>query len=229
MPYGKVSPWRNEVAFKQQSDSGIAAVRWAPRVAPWKVRRLYENDAQGLVDEELIDDVAYSLYARCQSILAVYAAEQGLVACPLCGAEIPRRQRDEQELLRCPLGHWQTTWGLYRKSYRHKQLWAGRAVTAFMEFVKGLPKARTPREKMLLIDRLIHACHQSLTGAAARYKRPVACNLIQGKMKELIALLDGLAYGPCTPPEILRTRAAWREEAVPYLFHSTADHNNEGI
>jgi hypothetical protein len=201
----------------------VAAIHWAPRVVPWKVRQLYENDAQGLIDEGLIDDVAYGFYARCQSILTTYAAEQGTVTCPRCGAGIPRRQRDEQELLRCPLGHWQVTWDAYWRSYRHKQLGGGRAVTAFTDFVEGLPTAQTPRDKMLLIDRLVHACHHSLTGAAAHYKRPAACNVIQGKMNELIALLDGLAYGPCTPPEILQTRAAWHEEVVPYLFGAAAE------
>jgi hypothetical protein len=194
-----------------------AAICWAPRIAPWKIRRLYERDAQGLCDEVLIDDVAYGLYARCQSILTTRSAEQGIVLCPRCGAAIPRVQRDETELLHCPSGHWQVTWGVYWHSYRHKHLFAGRAVSAFVAFAEELPNARTPRDRMLLIDRLVHACHYSLTGRSALHKRPAACNLIQGKMQELIDLLDGLAYGPRTPPEILEMRASWQRDVVPFL------------
>ena len=45
------------------------APHWAPRVPRWKIARLYENDAGGLVDEALIRDVAYSLLERCRSIV----------------------------------------------------------------------------------------------------------------------------------------------------------------
>jgi hypothetical protein len=44
--------------------SGVEAVRWAPRVPRATIRRLYEGDACGLVDEELVDDVAFAFYAR---------------------------------------------------------------------------------------------------------------------------------------------------------------------
>lgn len=33
---------------------------WEPRVPQHKIRRLYENDAAGIIDEALIDDVAYT-------------------------------------------------------------------------------------------------------------------------------------------------------------------------
>jgi hypothetical protein len=44
---------------------------WAPRVAPEQVRLLYEKDARGFVDDELLDDVGYRLAARCTDILQV--------------------------------------------------------------------------------------------------------------------------------------------------------------
>ena len=34
---------------------------WWPRVPPGKIGRLYANDARGLVDEDVIDDVGASL------------------------------------------------------------------------------------------------------------------------------------------------------------------------
>jgi len=54
-------------------------IQWAKKVSPNKIRRLYNLDAQGIMDEELIDDVAYTFYARCESILTVTEASRGRV------------------------------------------------------------------------------------------------------------------------------------------------------
>jgi len=34
-------------------------IDWAPRVKPQTLRRLYQTDARGILDEELIDEVGY--------------------------------------------------------------------------------------------------------------------------------------------------------------------------
>ena len=73
--------------------AGAAAVRWAPRVPRAAVRRLYETDALGIVDEVQIDAVGYALYARCRSILQVTAAHAGRVVCPRCAAPVDRPRR----------------------------------------------------------------------------------------------------------------------------------------
>ena len=52
----------------QSAGEQPVASHWAPRVPRWKIARLYENDACGLADEALIDDVAYSLLERCRSM-----------------------------------------------------------------------------------------------------------------------------------------------------------------
>ena len=62
----------------------LAEVRWAPRVNPSAIRRLYETDARGIVDAEQIDAVGYALYARCRSILRATEAQLGRVTCPRC-------------------------------------------------------------------------------------------------------------------------------------------------
>jgi len=54
---------------------GVELVRWANRVSPGKIRRLYESCARGIVDEHLLDEVAYGFYARCESILTIKAAK----------------------------------------------------------------------------------------------------------------------------------------------------------
>src|SRR5258708_28782977 len=46
---------------------------WAPKVRPEKIWQLYQNDARGLVDETLVDDVGLALYLRCESVLLVSA------------------------------------------------------------------------------------------------------------------------------------------------------------
>ena len=59
-------------------------IQWAPRVPKHKIRRLYEADAKGMLDEDLLNDVGITLLLRCESILAVAEAQRGRVKCPRC-------------------------------------------------------------------------------------------------------------------------------------------------
>ncbi|HEY3341750.1 MAG TPA: hypothetical protein VGK81_07020, partial [Anaerolineae bacterium] len=61
---------------------------WAPRVKQNLIRRLYETDARGIYDEELIDEVGYALLARCEAFIAAVEASRGKVTCPACGASV---------------------------------------------------------------------------------------------------------------------------------------------
>jgi hypothetical protein len=38
---------------------------WVPRVKPYLIHQLYENDAQGMLDIELLGKVGWALYALC--------------------------------------------------------------------------------------------------------------------------------------------------------------------
>jgi len=58
-----------------------AKVRWSRRVAPHKIRRLYESDASGMLDQGLLDDVGYGIYVCCQESIVLAAAAQGNVEC----------------------------------------------------------------------------------------------------------------------------------------------------
>jgi hypothetical protein len=97
--------------------------RWHPRVPRYKIRQLYQNDAAGLLDVVLIDDVGINLLLRCRSILTVTEAHAGRAACGRCGAVIVHHFRRQEEL-RCESCGWQTTWGacsgLARESRRRK-------------------------------------------------------------------------------------------------------------
>lgn len=175
---------------------------WAPRVAQAPIRRLYELDAQGIVDDELIDTVAYALLARCESFIAATDAAEGRVHCPRCAAIVPRA-----DLLRCPCG-WALPWTDYFDTIQHRQLSGALPVREqFAAYVHDLPLAHGPREKMLLIDRLIHGFHYYYKDNAPT--RPVAVNLIEGRMSEVVAFLDGLSAGAGSTPEMRENRAAW--------------------
>ncbi len=185
-------------------------VRWAPRLRPERLRRLYTADARGLVDEDLIDDVGFALYSRCRSILTVSRAMHGEVECPQCDTVIRRERLDADYPLACPQCGWATTWSEYHRTFQHQELYGGGAVDIFRWYVEQWERAATPQQKMSLIDRLIHAWHWE-----ARQDhilgRPTGVNLIEGNRQQVLAVLDGLTYGAGSSPGLAETRAAWRE------------------
>jgi predicted RNA-binding Zn-ribbon protein involved in translation (DUF1610 family) len=180
---------------------------WAGKVARAKIARLYMTDAQGIVDAELIDEVGWALWSRCDSILAVTEAHHGRVRCPACADTITRQEpRDESEVVCCAGCGWQLPWADYHQTYKGKQLFGANAVDAFAAFHLAFPLARGASAKMLLIDQLINAFHQGLTEIG----RPAAANLIQGTLKEVIQFLDGLSFGD-SAAGLAAPRAAWRK------------------
>ena len=170
-------------------------IRWAAKVPCGQIRRLYQTDATGLQDEALVDEVGCGLYARCVSILEVTQAARGRAKCHGCGDVILHRAGSD-EVLCCGSCGWQTTWQAYKRSYKAKQLFGGAALGAFEEFVAQYPAARTYPQKMLLVDRLIHAFHWNLIRGAAEPQatRPAAANLIECRtLREVAAFLDDLS------------------------------------
>ncbi|MFZ1888118.1 MAG: hypothetical protein WAU33_08795 [Candidatus Binataceae bacterium] len=176
-----------------------APIRWAPRVRPEKLRRLYESEARGILDEELLDDVGTTIYCRCRDILIISDAAEGRVKCLGCTATIARRGDDRDQMLTCPKCGWKCAWGDFQKSYRHHEL-VGRGLTeALVEFMQRWGQARVPREKMRLIDRLIHVWHwESRTDHAKG--RPAAVNLIEGSRRQALNFLDELSAASAAEP-----------------------------
>jgi hypothetical protein len=196
-------------------------IRWAPKVRPERIRRLYERDALGIVDEALIDDVGLALYARCRSIVLV---NDGLVACPRCATvfKVQRTYRerargeapgDPDRVVPCPrVGcGWETTVGQWHQSWRHRELHAGWGLPPLRAYAERYPGATAPRARMLLIDQLLHAFHHDLRRASPH--RSVAHNLIEGNHRQALALLDSLAYGDHSTPGVRDAYDAWRERA----------------
>ena len=169
-------------------------IQWAEKVSRRDIQRLYESDAKGLLDEDLLDKVMYTLLARVYDMFDVMEAQKfGRVKCRNCRAPIPQPYwmggRNKDNRLVCDQCGWQTTCGEFFDSYTGKDLLPGSRSELFQDFLERFPSARTPQEKMLLLDWLIHAFHVQ-SGVSGRL---VALNVIQGSRDQLIELLSTLA------------------------------------
>ncbi len=185
---------------------------WAPRVPKHKIRRLYELDAQGIIDDDLIDDVGYGLWARGKAFITACAAVRGEVVCPACGAILHRAGHDKTQVMVCGC-RWSLSWGDYFETIQRKQLSGAEPVLAlFGSYVDRFPEATTPRARMLLIDELLHGFHWYYkTGTPTR---PVAINLIEGRLSDVIDFLDTLTYGSGSTPGLRDRKAEWDERIV---------------
>jgi hypothetical protein len=197
-------------------EDGSKEVRWAPRVRQTDIRRLYETEAQGRIDEELLDEVGIALYARCESWCLAFEARNGRVYCPRCNTVITHNSKPEDPLL-CACG-WHCTWQEYYRTIRRQQL-HGREPVAdlFRAYQQRYAAATKPGDKMLAIDALLHEFHLILTfpnwDVPDQYvkTRCVAVNLINGTYHEVISFLDTLNYGANASPEMLAECARWRK------------------
>jgi len=167
------------------------APRWAGRVQKQKIAQLYEDDANGMHDQELINDVAFTLLARCKSMLTVEAARNGRVACPVCEA-ILEYKAEKGAKLECENCEWTGTWDAYRESMNGLHLIAPGIQPFCREYVKQLPLAKTSKERMYWIDWLIHRCHWEGTALPGQ---PGAVCLIRGRAQDVNEFLDHLSAG----------------------------------
>jgi ribosomal protein L37AE/L43A len=183
---------------------------WAPRVKAFKIRRLYESDAQGLLDSELLGEVGWALYSRCASFVEAQQARQGQIRCPQCGEGLQSRPLSK-ELLTCAACGWECAGRAYLDSLKHQQLDGGPEVRAlFEEYIRDFPRASEASERMLAVDRLIHGFHHFL--GSGRTRRPVGVNLIDGHLDFVVDFLDHLTYGPGSTPGLFQTYAGWRDK-----------------
>jgi hypothetical protein len=161
--------------------------KWAARVSPALIKRLYESDARGVLDDELLDDVGMRLYMRCKSIVVVHdLVHTGRLPCPGCGEIVIRGSQ-----LKCAKCGWELPWSDYWVTFRHNEF----AYDVFVsDFMADWEKARTARQKMLAIDRVIHRWHNDTKQKRERFGvgRPAGVNLIEGSRQQVIAFLDAL-------------------------------------
>jgi len=156
-----------------------------------KLARLYETDARGIYDEELIDDIGYILLARCQDMITVAEAGRGRATCPGCGGVIEHAAKKGCSLV-CQLCGWSGSWNAYRASLNGRHLIAPGLEPFCREYIRTFPKAKTPQAKMLKIDWLIHRFHwegTALKGQAG------ATSLIEGRVQDVNEFLSALSAG----------------------------------
>ena len=185
-------------------------ITWAPKIRQAKIWQLYQNDALGTVDEILVMDVGGALLERCRSI---WHATRREVVCPRCGAAFAMCQPDSWKplpgVLPCPIPNcgWETTNQQWHESWRHRDMLGLAAIGAVETYLHDYPLARSPEDRMVCIDQLIHTFHIGLqTGKAGR---SFANNLIEGSHQQVVEFLDRLSAKPGGVD-----KDAWRAEAV---------------
>jgi ribosomal protein L37AE/L43A len=173
---------------RHEQSTGKAGSQLKPRFASkvpvgWIVQ-LYRRDALGIRDLELLNKVGARLYARCMDVLAV---SDSLVSCPVCETEfkVPWIGQPAERIARCPACEWSITAGAYHAAFEHQDLLGSNARDAFAAFVEDYPRAQSYPERMLILDRLIHAVHVS--------GNTVVRNLVEGHPRDVLATLDRLA------------------------------------
>jgi len=180
--------------------------RWTGRVPRHKIAQLYAKDAEGIIDEELIDEVGYALFARCESIMLATEAKEGKAVCPKCHSTVYHSEK--RDTITCDTCDWTFPWSDYLDTTRRRQLNVGGIEPFLREYMTQFPKADTPRKKMIQIDNLIHRYHWEIKGEPGR---PSAVNLIGGKIHEVVAFLNTLTYSENSTPGLRENYARWRK------------------
>jgi hypothetical protein len=157
---------------------------------------LYQSEAAGLLDEELLEEVGTGFYARCETIKQVTER-----LCPNCSGVIQGAfdGNDPDRQLSCPHCQWISKWKYYHRSYKRERIHGGRAYKYFLAYLEEYPLCKTARDKMLAIDRLIHYLHEDID--EERSVTPAAMNLVQGKRNEITEFIESLAYSDNMPEQ----------------------------
>ncbi len=171
-------------------------INWAPRISPESVRKVYLSESKGILDEELLEKVGYSLLERCHDIIEVSDGINGKVHCRRCGWIIPRLRLnlpdEASEILQCDKCAWEINWGEYFRSFSGLKLRGGEVVHVYQNFIDDWLKARTSQERMLAIDCLIHEFHTYL----GKPTKPLAVTVIGGSSTRIKQLIEDLHSKP---------------------------------
>ena len=175
-------------------------IKWSKKVPQRLISNLYNQSVLGICDDELVNEVGFALYVRCESIIsATYGFEKKCLICLNCGKEIPLIEK----IFSCPCGFY-ATWDDFKKSYKGKHLHAANALPIFIDYINNFPKAKTYNQKLICIDILIHSFHIKMSyyktldsydpeDENVELNRPTAANLIEGSLTEVILFLDKLS------------------------------------
>jgi len=157
-------------------------IKWAPKLQPHILKKLYKMNASGIVDNELIDPVGSKLYLRCESIMM---ATQGAFYCPECGNKIiVDKTIGKHREAKCNNCDFTFTAHEFYESYRHRELWQDNAYVYFGKYYDEYPKCKTSNEQMIMIDTLIHSFYyEAQTGTINRAN---GNHLIEGSLDQVV-------------------------------------------
>lgn len=160
---------------------------WPGKLNLTMLRKLYLLDAKGIGNEELADDIGLALLLRCQYGRSdIELMNQNAIRCHHCG-KIIYGTTDFRE---CSCGY-QYSYKEYRRSYHRNNMPSGAASKIFNQFVIDWPGAKSYKDKMILIDGLLHEFHLSLVSGTVH--RPVAMNFIDGSRQKIEEIITGLS------------------------------------
>lgn len=164
-------------------------VKWPPKLQPRLLAKLYASSASGMLDEDLLEEVGIALWLRCEAIVMI---AHGELCCPVCRARL-RFPPDaaENDMLTCKTCGFTLTRAAYHASYRHRDLWQGKAGGYFEAYYRDYPTLRTPGERLIAIDTLIHSFH--IDAKSGLPNRAAGNNLIEGSLSDVVRFLDGLS------------------------------------
>jgi hypothetical protein len=196
-------------------------IKWSQRLPLNKLRQLYISQANGLLDEELLEDVAVTLYLRCKDIIAVDKARRGEVRCPFCYKNelkeiFIQADRDEHgrivDKLSCKECLNEFSYAEYKLCYKREQLNMGGAGDAFKRYIKEYEQPALPNKRMLQIDRLIHEFHYSLKSKPDQPTRSVGPNLLGANLTVAMQFLNELSGLTGDNADLKNTVEAWQAE-----------------
>ena len=177
--------------------------KWPKKVARNDLLRLYQSDARGVLDEELLDDVGFGFYIRCKLAQDIEnLIDSGYILCLHCSEKlkIPGKlspggsviiSSDGNLPMLCKCGY-SYTYREYRRSRNAANMPGGRATPIFEEYIQKWPGCKTSAQKMMLIDWIIHKFHVTLM--SGEEGRSVCINLIEGSLMQISDLINKLAY-----------------------------------
>ena len=196
-------------------------IKWSQRLPLNKLRQLYISEAAGLLDEEILEDAAVTLYLRCKDIIAVDKARNGEVRCPFCYKNelkevYIRVSRDEYgrmlDKLYCPECMNEFSYSEYKLCYKREQLNMGGAGDAFRRYINEYERPASPEKRMLQVDRLIHEFHYSLKSNPEQPTRSVGPNLLGANLTAAMKFLDELSGITGDNAELRNNADNWQKE-----------------
>ena len=111
--------------------------KWAKKASRNDLLRLYQSDAKGMINEELLDEVGFTFYVRCKQAKEVMELlEKGKILCHHCGAVLQAQSYTAP--IKCQCGYIYT-YREYRRSCNAVNMPGGRATPIFENFIEKWP------------------------------------------------------------------------------------------